>query len=107
MNKIEILSLQIDCINYFSIINSLLERALKSIPTYVCIANVHMLMEAYDSSEYKEIINSADLITPDGMPLVWMMRLKGQKNQERVYGPALVESIRSSGNRKYSSWVLW
>ena len=57
---------------------------------YVCAANVHMVMEAYDSPDYKEIINNADIVTPDGMPLVWMLRLKGHKEQERVYGPTLM-----------------
>jgi N-acetylglucosaminyldiphosphoundecaprenol N-acetyl-beta-D-mannosaminyltransferase len=47
-------------------------------------------MEAHDSAVYKKIINAADLVTPDGMPLVWMMRLKGEKNQQRVYGPTLM-----------------
>lgn len=56
----------------------------------ICAANVHMLMEAHASLEYKQIINSADLVAPDGMPLVWMMRLKGQKQQQRVYGPTLM-----------------
>jgi N-acetylglucosaminyldiphosphoundecaprenol N-acetyl-beta-D-mannosaminyltransferase len=57
---------------------------------YVCIANVHVLMEAYDSPEFRNVLNHADLITPDGVPLVWMMRLKGQRAQQRVYGPALM-----------------
>jgi N-acetylglucosaminyldiphosphoundecaprenol N-acetyl-beta-D-mannosaminyltransferase len=56
----------------------------------VCAANVHMLMEAYDSPRYRKILNSADLVTPDGMPLVWVMRLKGQRDQQRVYGPTLM-----------------
>jgi N-acetylglucosaminyldiphosphoundecaprenol N-acetyl-beta-D-mannosaminyltransferase len=57
---------------------------------YVCAANVHMVMEAWDSLEFRNIVNSADIVTPDGMPLVWMLRLKGRKNQQRVYGPTLM-----------------
>ena len=57
---------------------------------YVCAANVHMLMEAYDSPEFASMVNHADLVTPDGMPLVWMMRAKGQNRQSRVYGPTLM-----------------
>ena len=57
---------------------------------YICIANVHVLMEAYDSDNFRGMINNADLVTPDGMPLVWMMRLKGQRDQQRVYGPTLM-----------------
>jgi N-acetylglucosaminyldiphosphoundecaprenol N-acetyl-beta-D-mannosaminyltransferase len=57
---------------------------------YVCAANVHMLMEAHDSPKFRQIVNHADLVTPDGMPLVWVIRLKGQRNQQRVYGPTLM-----------------
>ena len=56
----------------------------------VYAANVHMLMEAHDSLDFRMLINAADLVTPDGMPLVWMMRLKGHPEQQRVYGPTLM-----------------
>ena len=66
---------------------------------YVCVANVHMLMEAYDSDEFKRLVNDADLIVPDGMPLVWILRLKGQRNQHRVYGPTLMLHVIESAAR--------
>ncbi len=66
----------------------------------VCAANVHLLMEAHDSAEYNRVVSSADLITPDGMPLVWMLRLKGQPEQERVYGPTLMLHILESAARQ-------
>ncbi len=56
---------------------------------YVCAANVHMLMEAHDSPEFQHVVNAADLVTPDGMPLVWMLQWLGYPQQERVYGPDL------------------
>jgi N-acetylglucosaminyldiphosphoundecaprenol N-acetyl-beta-D-mannosaminyltransferase len=67
---------------------------------YICIANVHMLMEAYDSPQYSHVINSADLVTPDGMPLVWMMRLKGHPDQQRVYGPTLMLHVLEAAERE-------
>jgi N-acetylglucosaminyldiphosphoundecaprenol N-acetyl-beta-D-mannosaminyltransferase len=57
---------------------------------YVCEAPVNMVMESYDSAEYRHIINQADLVTPGGMPIVWVMRLLGIRNQPRVYGPNLM-----------------
>jgi N-acetylglucosaminyldiphosphoundecaprenol N-acetyl-beta-D-mannosaminyltransferase len=57
---------------------------------YVIAANVHVIMESFDSQEFQNIINQADLVTPDGMPLVWMLRLKGHPRQQRVYGPTLM-----------------
>jgi N-acetylglucosaminyldiphosphoundecaprenol N-acetyl-beta-D-mannosaminyltransferase len=52
----------------------------------VCVANVHMLMEAYWSPDFANVLRSADLVTPDGMPLVWMMRRMGAHYQDRVAG---------------------
>jgi len=66
----------------------------------VCAANVHMLMEAYDSPQYSQIVNSADLVTPDGMPLVWILRLKGHPNQQRVYGPTLMIHVLEAAARE-------
>ena len=36
----------------------------------VCLANVHMVMEAYDDPAYQAVVNGTDLVAPDGMPLV-------------------------------------
>jgi N-acetylglucosaminyldiphosphoundecaprenol N-acetyl-beta-D-mannosaminyltransferase len=59
-----------------------------------------MVMEAYDDAEFRQIVNTADLVTPDGMPLVWVMRLQGLRQQERVYGPALTQFVLEAANRE-------
>ena len=91
--KQNLLNIRVDALAYDDVIEDVLSWAHRSPNRYICIANVHMLMEAYDSSYFRKIVNNADLITPDGMPLVWMMRLKGQRNQSRVYGPTLMLHI--------------
>ena len=57
---------------------------------YVCVANVHMCMEAYDDSDFKKVVNSADLVVPDGKPLVWALRALGVKNASQVRGSDLL-----------------
>ncbi|MEO1300529.1 MAG: WecB/TagA/CpsF family glycosyltransferase, partial [Cyanobacteria bacterium J06636_16] len=52
----------------------------------VCLANVHMLMESRWDTTFRQILEKADLVTPDGMPLVWMLKALGIKNQDRVAG---------------------
>ncbi len=59
-------------------------RARKS--KMVCLANVHMLMEAYWHEEFASVLKSADIVSPDGMPLVWMLRQLGMRGQDRVAG---------------------
>ncbi|MCW5978623.1 MAG: WecB/TagA/CpsF family glycosyltransferase [Bryobacteraceae bacterium] len=66
---------------------SVLARAGQSSSDYLCFAAVHSVMEAYDSPDLRRIMNEAGLVAPDGMPLVWSLRLLGCKDVERVYGP--------------------
>lgn len=90
MAKIPILGTLVDSTSYQQCTTKVFGWALNAESRYICIANVHVLMEAYDSTAYQMVINHADLTTPDGMPLVWMLRMKGVKNQTRVYGPLLM-----------------
>ncbi len=57
---------------------------------YVCVTSVHGVMEARRDLDFRSILNSADIATPDGMPLVWALRSFGIANQQRVYGPELM-----------------
>ncbi len=60
---------------------------------YVCVANVHMLVEAYWHPEFASVLKRADLVTPDGMPLVWMIKALGGHNQNRVAGMDIFLSL--------------
>ncbi len=60
---------------------------------FVCIANVHVLMEAHDNSDFRAMLKAADLVTPDGMPLAWILRLRGHPIHDRVYGPTLMQYV--------------
>lgn len=59
----------------------------------VCVANVHMLMEAHWNPKFSSILKNADLVTPDGMPLVWMMKLMGASKQNRIAGMDILVSL--------------
>ena len=85
-----VINIKVDKTNYEAATRQIRSWAQARESRYVCVANVHMLMEAYDSTKFRDILNDADMVTPDGMPLVWMMRAKGQGGQTRVYGPTLM-----------------
>lgn len=57
---------------------------------YIIAANVHVVMTAFWHKSFQQIVKGAALVTPDGMPLVWALRLLGCKGQTRVYGPDLM-----------------
>lgn len=60
---------------------------------FVCVTGVHGVMESYRDARLREIHNTAGLVTPDGMPLVWLARMMGITRIERVYGPDLMLAI--------------
>jgi N-acetylglucosaminyldiphosphoundecaprenol N-acetyl-beta-D-mannosaminyltransferase len=59
----------------------------------VCVSNVHMLMEGHWRSEFARVLLRADLLTPDGMPLVWLTSLMKGKPQDRVAGMELMLAL--------------
>lgn len=94
-----ILGIRIDSTSYHDATDRILNWALCGEKKYVCVANVHMVMKAYKEGDFRKIINNSDLVTTDGMPLVWSMRLLGTKNQTRVYGPTLTLRVCENASK--------
>jgi N-acetylglucosaminyldiphosphoundecaprenol N-acetyl-beta-D-mannosaminyltransferase len=57
---------------------------------YVCVTNVHTVMECQHDAELMRIHNESGLTTPDGMPIVWCGKRAGASGITRVYGPDLM-----------------
>ena len=68
--------------------------------SYCTVTGVHGVMESQRDPALKLIHNNAALVTPDGMPLVWLGRLHGHKHVERVYGPDLLLAACQHGLEK-------
>jgi N-acetylglucosaminyldiphosphoundecaprenol N-acetyl-beta-D-mannosaminyltransferase len=69
---------------------------------YVCVTGVHGVMESTRDAALRRIHNEAGMVTPDGMPLVWLARHAGHPHVERVYGPDLMlECCRESRARGF------
>jgi len=60
---------------------------------YICVADVHSVIKAQDDERHRSNMAAADMITPDGTPLVWMSRLRGDKAISRVCGPDLMLAV--------------
>lgn len=71
-----------------------------NISKYVCVANVHMCMEAFDNPAYAGIVNNADMTVPDGRPLVWAQKLMGCKDAAQVRGSDLMKAICRTAARE-------
>lgn len=88
--KRQILDVWVDAVNLEEASSRILSWAREARGRYVCAANVHTVMVAHDDPAFREVVNGADLVVPDGMPLVWMLRWQGRQGQSRVYGPDLM-----------------
>lgn len=60
---------------------------------YVCVTGVHGIMESQRNENLRRIHNTAGLVTPDGMPLVWLLKYAGHRRVGRVYGPDLMLAV--------------
>jgi N-acetylglucosaminyldiphosphoundecaprenol N-acetyl-beta-D-mannosaminyltransferase len=104
MDRINVLGVAVSAIN--------LEQALAEIdrwvsarePSYVCVCTVHGVMDCQRFDDLKKVFNAAGMVTPDGMPLVWLGRAQ-HAHVSRVYGPDLIlaefDRSSSSGHRHY------
>ncbi len=93
MEHRSILGMRVDATTYANATRSVIDWAQRGESRYVCIANVNSVMEAVDSAEFRAAVNSGDLVTSDGMPLVWGLRRLGVKDASRVYGPDLFPCV--------------
>jgi len=64
---------------------------------YVCVAPVSTIVDSQLDNDYKQVLNGADMITPDGMPLVWVAKFMGNREVERTYGPDLMMALCGKG----------
>ncbi|GLH70656.1 UDP-N-acetyl-D-mannosaminuronic acid transferase [Geothrix rubra] len=84
-----ILGMRVDPVTLEETINHILAWAVERQGRMVCAADVHLVMRHRDEADFRETMTQADLVTPDGMPLVWLLRRQGFPGQERVCGPDL------------------
>jgi N-acetylglucosaminyldiphosphoundecaprenol N-acetyl-beta-D-mannosaminyltransferase len=93
MDRKKIISLLVNTGGYDTFLSNVISLGRDRRSSYVCVANVHMSIEAHDDPEFARIVNDADLVTPDGMPLIFALRLLYGLRQERVAGMDLIEDI--------------
>lgn len=91
--RVKILDVLIDAINMDQAIQRISEWIDTKRKSYVCVAPVATVVSALDDDKYLEVLNHADMVTPDGMPIVWVGRAKGYREMGRVCGPDMMKKI--------------
>lgn len=91
--RINIIGSPVTALFFDTQIEIILKWASSHASKFVCVANVHMLMEAYWHPQFADVLKNADIVTPDGMPLVWMVRLLKAYKQNRIAGMDILLSL--------------
>jgi N-acetylglucosaminyldiphosphoundecaprenol N-acetyl-beta-D-mannosaminyltransferase len=104
LQRVSVLGVGVSAINMEQALAELDRWIESGAQDYVCVCTVHGVMDCQRSEELRQIFNRAGMVTPDGMPLVWLARAQ-YKHVRRVYGPdlmmALLSRSASTGQRHF------
>lgn len=87
IQRVNVLGVGLSVLNRQTALAAVADAVARRRQGYICVTGVHGVMEAQDDPGFRQILNRAFLCTPDGMPMVWMGRLRGHRDMRRVYGP--------------------
>jgi exopolysaccharide biosynthesis WecB/TagA/CpsF family protein len=97
--KYDLFGVGVCAISYDEVINSAILAAQLGIPATVTALAVHGLITARRETFFRKVINTFDIVVPDGQPVRWALNsLWGTKLTDRVYGPELMLRLCSRAN---------
>src|SRR5256885_1302992 len=97
--KYKIISLSVHHLSFSASLDAVMDWGLIHKPSYVCFANVHMTIEAYNDKLFLEDLNKASLVVTDGKPLTFAARLLYGKKQERIAGMDFMPALLRRANK--------
>jgi N-acetylglucosaminyldiphosphoundecaprenol N-acetyl-beta-D-mannosaminyltransferase len=102
----EVLGVRVDAVQIPDVVSRMEEWiGQRGACRYIAVTDMHSLMQAQHAATFKKILEKADLVVPDGFPLVWLGRQKGFPLRCRVYGPELMvrfcEETAAEGYRHF------
>ncbi|WP_316569288.1 WecB/TagA/CpsF family glycosyltransferase [Neobacillus sp. YIM B06451] len=107
ISKISIFNINFDNQNMAEVVNSIARTIEQDNKMFVVTPNVDFIVRIKKDREFKKIIKNADLIIPDGMPIIWLSKLIGQPLKERVTGADLLTVLsRESFEKGFKLFLL-
>lgn len=95
-----VIGVPIDALGWDEARGRLMAWARQRSSRYVCICNVHSVVTARQDSAYLQVVQQADMATPDGAPVAWSLRRAGFAGQPRVNGPDLMWKLCADAERE-------
>jgi len=88
--KVEVFGVRIDNVFLEQTLDIVEEFVLSGSPHLICTPNVEHVLKALDDDEFQEIVNTADLVVPDGAGIVLFSKWIGTPLKEKVAGSDLL-----------------
>lgn len=107
MSRMKFLNTYVDNLNMDEAINRIDELIINKNPSYVVTPNVDHIVKLEVDTEFQAVYNDADLILTDGMPLIWISRIKKNPIKEKVSGSDLFPEVcKLAADRGYKVFLL-
>lgn len=95
----QLLATRIDALSWEQAVGRIVRWAQAGASRMVCLCNVHSLVTARRDAELGRALADADLNSPDGAPLAWLMRRRGWPEQQRMSGPDMMWKVLEQAQR--------
>ena len=107
MEKKSIFGILYNPVNYSLAVKEIIKNALSNTSYSVSALAVHGLIESYKNEKLKRLVNSIDLVVPDGQPVRWVLNsFYKTQLKDRVYGPTLtLKVLKEANNNKLKLYL--
>lgn len=107
MSRIKFLNTEVDNLTMNEAVQKIEQLILNKKPSYVVTPNVDHIVKLETDKEFQKVYKEADLILIDGMPLIWISKLKKNPIKEKVSGSDLFPEVcKLSANKGYKVFLL-
>jgi len=97
--RVRVITIDVDVLSIPDAVSEIFSLSDRGVSAYIAIANVHMCMEAFDDPLFRDTVNQANLVVPDGLPLVWAQHLLGYRQARQVRGMDLMLALCRQAER--------
>ena len=105
MKKVNILGVLVDKVNIEEAVEKIFTMLSEKRPHAVFTPNSEIIMTAYKDEEFREILNNADMLTADGIGVVYASKILNNPIEERAAGfdiaCGVIDRIAESGHGLY------
>ena len=106
-HRMSVLGVPIDKLSWESALETIHSWVTAGQSRYVCICNAHSVVTAANDARFFQVIAQADMATPDGAPVAWMMRRLGERDQRRINGPDLMQMYCAAAAQRSEAIYLY